>query len=276
MEVVYWHIRQNAVNDPLKLVQFAFQLRTFNSIAHFAFLTGFRSFFQFGVLCQQVINRDLILFQLSAEILYLGKPFFQKCQSFHFLITAVEYANLIQHFFNLSGFFGKIDRLFEKSCRNVLPACFAGTLATLQIGIFLYHVGIEIVLPLRQIFPVTDNLFGTQAFILCQRYKGQMKMGCFLVHVDYRRDDIFPAHTVNEEITCPLEKGLYCLRGFSLKELWACGNQRIHKFGAVPGSCYTENHLACVQRAAGLCRLDCSFTASIRCVFCFQVVSDRS
>lgn len=60
-----------------------------------------------------------------------------------------------------------------------------------------------------------------------------MKMGRFLVHVDYRRDDIFPTHTVNEEIACSLEKGLYCLWGFSLKELRACGNQRINKFGAV-------------------------------------------
>ena len=81
----------------------------------------------------------------------------------------------------------------------------ASTLATLQVGIFLYHVCKEIVLPFHEILSVADNLFGTQTVIFCQRYKGQMKMGRFLVHADYRRNDIFPAHTVNENIACPLE-----------------------------------------------------------------------
>ena len=54
------HIRRNTGNNSLKFVQFAFQLRTFNGVVHFAFFAGFCPFFQFGVLSQQVINRRAI------------------------------------------------------------------------------------------------------------------------------------------------------------------------------------------------------------------------
>ena len=63
--------------------------------------------------------------------------------------------------------------------------------STLQVGIFSTHVGVKIVLPLRQIRPVAYDFFGAQAVVLCQRNKSQMQVGCFLVHVYHCRHDIF-------------------------------------------------------------------------------------
>ena len=122
----------------------------------------------------------------------------------------------------------------------MLPACPAGTLPTLQVGIFHHHIGVKIVLPLRQVCPVADNLLCAQAVVLCQRNKGQMQVGRFLVHVYHRRHDIFPAYPSNEEVRCPLEERLYLLWGFPLKKLRAGGYQRIDKpcavlAGSAPG-----------------------------------------
>ncbi len=122
----------------------------------------------------------------------------------------------------------------------MLPACLAGTLPTLQVGIFLHHIGVKIVLPLRQVCPVADNLFSAQAVVLCQRNKGQMQVGRFLVHVYHRRHDIFPSYPANEEVRRPLEERLYLLWGFPLKKLRAGGYQRIDKpcavlAGSAPG-----------------------------------------
>ena len=115
----------------------------------------------------------------------------------------------------------------------MLPACLAGTFPTLQVGIFLHHIGMKIVLPLCQVCPVADNLLCTQAVVLCQRDKDQMQVGCFLVHVYHRRHDIFPPYPVNEEVRRPLEKFLFLLWGLTLEKLRACGNQRIDKACAI-------------------------------------------
>ena len=45
--------------------------------------------------------------------------------------------------------------------------------------------------------------------------------------------DMLPAHPVNEKVCRPLEKGLYLLWGLPLEKLWAGGDKRIHKPGAV-------------------------------------------
>ncbi len=115
----------------------------------------------------------------------------------------------------------------------MLPACLAGAFPTLQVGIFLHHIGVKIVLPLRQVCPVADNLLGAQAVVLCQRNKDQMQVGRFLVHVYHRRHDIFPPYPANEEISRPLEERLYLLWGLPLEKLRAGGNQRIDKPCAV-------------------------------------------
>ena len=61
----------------------------------------------------------------------------------------------------------------------LLTPCLAGAFPTFQIRVFLCHAGVKIVLSLRQILPVADNLLSTQAVVLCQRNKGQMQMGRF-------------------------------------------------------------------------------------------------
>lgn len=60
-----------------------------------------------------------------------------------------------------------------------------------------------------------------------------MQAGCFIVHVYYRRHDIFPVYPVDEKVRRPLEKGLYLLWGPALEKLRTGGNERIHKPGAV-------------------------------------------
>ena len=128
----------------------------------------------------------------------------------------------------------------------MLPACLAGTLPTLQVRIFLHHIGVKIVLPLRQVCPVADNLLCTQAVVLCQRNKGQMQVGRFLVHVYHRRHDIFPSYPVGEELRRPLKERLYLLWRFPLEKLRTGGYQRIDKPCAVfprPASCLLDTAL---------------------------------
>ena len=55
--------------------------------------------------------------------------------------------------------------------------------------------------------PVADNFFGAQAVVLCQRHKDQVQMGRFFIHVYHSRNDVLPAHPVNEEVRRPLEVG---------------------------------------------------------------------
>ena len=115
----------------------------------------------------------------------------------------------------------------------MLAARLAGAFSTLQVWVFLHHIGVKIVLPLRKACPVAQNLFGAQAVVLCQRHKGQMQVGRFLVHVNHRRHDIFPAYPLDKKISRPLEKGLYLLWGLALEKLRAGGDDGIDKSGAV-------------------------------------------
>src|SRR5699024_5917122 len=85
----------------------------------------------------------------------------------------------------------------------------------------------------RQVCPVADNLLCTQAVVRCQRNKGQMLVGRFLVHVYDRRHDIFASYPSNEKICRPLEERLYLLWRFPLENLRAGGYQRIDKPCAV-------------------------------------------
>ena len=67
-----------------------------------------------------------------------------------------------------------------------------------------------------------------------------MQVGRFLVHVYHRRHDIFPAYRVNEESRRPLEKRLYLLGDFPLKNsglaVISVSTNRVLSFtGAAPG-----------------------------------------
>ena len=115
----------------------------------------------------------------------------------------------------------------------MLSSRFACALPTLQAGVLLQHIGVKIVLPLCQIGPVAYDFFGAQAVVFRQRNKGQMQVGRFLVHVYYRRHDIFLAYPVNEEVRRPLEVGRYLLRGLALEKLRAGGYEGIDKACAV-------------------------------------------
>lgn len=53
------------------------------------------------------------------------------------------------------------------------------------------------------------------------------------LHREHSRNDVLPAHPVNEEVRRPLEVGRYLLWGLALEKLRAGGNQRVHKPSAV-------------------------------------------
>ena len=214
-------------------MQFAFQLCPLHEVFDFAALAGSGSCFQLLIFRQQVIDCDLVLFELPGEVLHLREPLFQHGEGFLFFLSGVQRVNAVQRGFNGSCLFGEIDRLLEQTGGDMLPACLAGTFPTLQVGIFLHHIGVKIVLPLCQIRPVADNLLSAQAIVFCQRNKGQMQVRRFLVHVYHRRHDIFTAYPVYEKVRCPLEKRLYLLWGFPLEKLRAGGDERIDKPGTV-------------------------------------------
>lgn len=107
--------------------------------------------------------------------------------------------------FNGSCLFGEIDRLFEQTGGNMLSACLAGTLPTLQVGIFLHHIGVKIVLPLCQVCLVVDAFLSAQVVVFRQRDKDQMQVGRFFVHVYHRRHDIFfPYPPARKKLVSPL------------------------------------------------------------------------
>ena len=56
-----------------------------------------------------------------------------------------------------SGLFGEGNRLFEKPGGDMLPACLAGTLSTLQVGIFLQLHGVDVL-------PVGEHVDGLVLF----------------------------------------------------------------------------------------------------------------
>ena len=176
---------------------------------------------------------NLVFLQLPGEILHLREPLFQQSDGFRFLLSGVQRGNAVQRRFNGPRLFGEADCLLKKPGGDMLPARPAGTLTPLQVGVFLHHIGVKIVLPLRQIGPVAYDFFGAQAVVFRQRHKGQMQVGRFLVHVYHRRNDILPAYPVNEEVCRPLEVGRYLFRGLALEKLRAGGYEGIHKPGAV-------------------------------------------
>ena len=66
----------------------------------------------------------------------------------------------------------------------MLPPGLAGTFATLQLRILLDHVLPELVLPLHKVLAVADDLFRAQPPVSSQRYKAEVQVGRFLVHVN--------------------------------------------------------------------------------------------
>ena len=121
---------------------------------HFAAFAGFGSGFQLLIFFQKAIDCDLVLFQLPGEVVHLREPFFQHSEGFLFLLSGVQWVNAVKGDFNGSCLFGEGNRLFEQPGGDMLPARLAGAFPTLQICVFLHHVGVKIVLPFCQIRPV--------------------------------------------------------------------------------------------------------------------------
>ena len=101
-------------------MQFTFQLRPFHAVFDFAALAGSGSCFQLLIFRQQVIDCDLVLFQLPGEILHLREPLFQHGEGFLFFLPGVQRVNAVQRGFNGSGLPGEGNRLFEKPGGDIL------------------------------------------------------------------------------------------------------------------------------------------------------------
>ena len=99
----------------------------------------------------------------------------------------------------------------------MLAARLAGAFSTLQVRAFLHHVGVKIVLPLRKACPVAQNLFWRTGGCHLSAERKSNAGGRFLVHVNYRRHDIFPAYPLDQKISRPLKKACISFGGLPLK-----------------------------------------------------------
>ena len=110
---------------------------------------------------------------------------------------------------------------------------FAGALAALQIGVFFDHVLPKSVLPLRQLPLVADDLLGGEPLVRCQRDKGKVHMGRFLVHMHHGGYDRVFGLILLDEIQRLGEIGFDLGLLLSLEELRAGRHQRLHHAHAV-------------------------------------------
>lgn len=75
--------------------------------------------------------------------------------------------------------------LLEQHWRDVSASGLTGALAPFQIGIFSDHVLPEFILPPCQFFLVSNDFFGAELLVLCQRDKTKVHMGRFLVYMHH-------------------------------------------------------------------------------------------
>ena len=78
-----------SLNDPSVYIYGCLLYTSF----HLAFFAGFGSGFQLFILCQKVVYRDLVFFELPGEVLHLRKPLFQQGEGFLFLLSGIERGN---------------------------------------------------------------------------------------------------------------------------------------------------------------------------------------
>ena len=172
----------------------------------FAFFTGLCPCFQLLILRQQVIDCDLVLFQLPGEVLHLGEALFSAWRGlplFSFRRSGgLMPSRAASMAFRLSG---EGNRLFEKpgggytsvlSCWRFPPRS--------KSGYFSHHIGVKIVLPLRQVCPVADNLLcAHRRLSFVSGTKVKCRWGVFSSMCTTADTYIFPSYPANEEICRP-------------------------------------------------------------------------
>ena len=84
-----------------------------------------------------------------------------------------------------------------------------GALAPLEDGERLFHVGVELVLPLGELRPIAQNLLGGQPPVHRDGGEAQVEVGRFLVHVYHGGEDVPPAHLLLHKSYRFGEVGLY-------------------------------------------------------------------
>ena len=123
---------------------------------------------------------------------------------------------------------GQLGHLLEDAGRDVLPPGLAGAFAPFQLRVLLDHVLPELVLPPHKILAVANDLFRAQPSVRGQRYKAEVQVGRFLVHVDNGGEEGIRALSALQKF-----QGVRKVRpdlpvGLVLEKLWAGGDKCLH------------------------------------------------
>lgn len=91
-------------------------------------------------------------FQTGEELAQHGKGFLP-------FLPGVHHGNIGNRLFNGSLLLNEADRLLEQPCWDMFALGDKGALAPLENRELLFHVGVELVLPLGKLRPVAKNIF---------------------------------------------------------------------------------------------------------------------
>ena len=209
-----------AVNCPVRFSALPRSIVSF--ILPFSLAFALASNFSFSA------NRSLIVtlyfFNCPEKFSICGKPLFQHGEGFLFL-SGVQWVNAVK-----GGFMALACLERETACLKIrVGICFRPVLLALP-----HAPSQDISPPYRREnrpatssgCPVADNLLCAQAVVLCQRNKGQMQVGRFLIHVYHRRHDISRPTRPMRNLP-PFGRTPVSPWGFPLEKLRAGGYQRI-------------------------------------------------
>ena len=116
--------------------------------------------FQCFLLAVRCLEELFVFLHLRFHSCHIGDIPFKKRRNLCRTLLVVRELHIGEQFCQLVMLPVQTCHLLEYPCGNMVTPGLAGTLATLQIGIFLYHVFPILVLPLCQLFLVPQNLLG--------------------------------------------------------------------------------------------------------------------
>lgn len=137
------HFWGNAVHEPPQLLIFLLDLAS-----------------ETDVLLGQILDGGLILLHLAQMLFQLGEVRLHHLQQFVPLLPRIQHPDLRNDLFNGLLLFGKVGRLFEQPCGDVLSLGDQGAFTPLQDWERLVHVSVELVLPAGELHPIPQNLLG--------------------------------------------------------------------------------------------------------------------
>lgn len=152
------HFWGNAVHEPPQLLIFLFQHEQLQLLLAAVVLLDLAS--ETDVLLGQILDGGLILLHLAQMLFQLGEVRLHHLQQFVPLLPRIQHPDLRNDLFNGLLLFGKVGRLFEQLCGDVLSLGDQGAFTPLQDWERLVHVSVELVLPAGELHPIPQNLLG--------------------------------------------------------------------------------------------------------------------